>query len=130
MAVIIVSTVTAFNDFQKDKQFRALNKESSRLKIKVVRNGESNNVEIDYLLCGVSDRYTIIDMRQDLVILGTGDQVPADGILVEGHDLRIDESVMTGELKPVKKNEEVPFLMSGCQVAEGYGKMLITAVGM
>jgi magnesium-transporting ATPase (P-type) len=53
MAVIIVSTVTAFNDYQKDKQFRALNKESSRIKIKVIRNGESNDVEIDYLLVGV-----------------------------------------------------------------------------
>jgi hypothetical protein len=53
MAVIIVSTVTAFNDYQKDKQFRALNKESSRIKIKVIRNGESINVEIDYLLVGV-----------------------------------------------------------------------------
>jgi Ca2+-transporting ATPase len=37
---------------------------------------------------------------------------------------------MTGELKPVKKNEDNPFLLSGCQVAEGYGKMIITAVGM
>jgi Ca2+-transporting ATPase len=118
MAVIIVSTVTAFNDYQKDKQFRALNKESSRLKIKVLRESESTNVEIDSLFVG------------DVVILGTGDQVPADGLLIEGHDLRIDESVMTGELKPVKKNDENPFLMSGCQVAEGYGKMLITAVGV
>jgi Ca2+-transporting ATPase len=118
MAVIIVSTVTAFNDYQKDKQFRALNKESSRLKIKVLRESESTNVEIDSLFVG------------DVVILGTGDQVPADGLLIEGHDLRIDESVMTGELKPVRKNDENPFLMSGCQVAEGYGKMLITAVGV
>ncbi|KAL0476664.1 10 TM domain-containing transmembrane protein [Acrasis kona] len=116
-AVLIVSTVTAFNDYQKDKQFRALSKESGIIPIKVLRDGSNQNVNIDQLLVG------------DVVILTTGDQIPADGILIEGHDLKNDESVMTGEIKPVKKDAERPFLLSGCQVAEGSGKMLIVAVG-
>jgi len=116
-AVLIVSTVTAFNDYQKDKQFRALSKESSIIPIKVLRDGSNQNVNIDQLLVG------------DVVVVTTGDQIPADAILIEGHDLKTDESVMTGEIKPVKKDADRPFLLSGCQVGEGSGKMLIVAVG-
>jgi len=64
-----------------------------------------------------------------VVPLKIGDQVPADGILISGHSLAIDESSMTGESKIVHKDQRAPFLMSGCKVADGYGSMLVTGVG-
>lgn len=66
----------------------------------------------------------------DIVHLSIGDQVPADGIMIEGNSLTVDESQMTGESEPKKKSSEEPFLMSGCKVADGGGRMMIVAVGM
>ncbi|KAF2306698.1 hypothetical protein GH714_020628 [Hevea brasiliensis] len=57
----------------------------------------------------------------DVVALNIGDQVPADGILITGHSLGIDESAMTGESKIVHKNLRLPFLLSGCKVVTSVG---------
>ncbi|GJN01830.1 hypothetical protein PR202_ga19131 [Eleusine coracana subsp. coracana] len=84
----------------------------------VVRGGRRIMVSIYDLVVG------------DVVPLKIGDQVPADGILISGHSLSIDESSMTGESKIVHKDQKSPFLMSGCKVADGYGTMLVTAVGI
>ncbi|XP_062118187.1 calcium-transporting ATPase 8, plasma membrane-type-like [Humulus lupulus] len=61
---------------------------------------------------------------------GRHNQVPADGILISGHSLAIDESSMTGERKIVHKDSKEPFLMSGCKVVDGSGTMLVTSVGI
>ncbi|KAF6151594.1 hypothetical protein GIB67_021780 [Kingdonia uniflora] len=53
-----------------------------------------------------------------------------DGILAIGHSLSLDESSMTGEAKICHKDRKDPFLMSGCKVADGYGTMLVTGVGI
>lgn len=117
-AVAIVSSVAAINDYQKELKFRELSKQSNQIEIKTIRFGKNVNVMIDHILVG------------DIVELESGDQVPADGLLIEGFDLRVDESVMTGEPDAVKKSAADPFLLSGCQVAEGCGKMLVTSVGV
>ena len=117
-AVLIVSTVASVNDWQKDKKFRELSKESEDIKIKVVRDGATTTVQIAQIVVG------------DIVEIEQGDQVPSDGVIVEFHDLKTDESVMTGETDLMKKNNESPFLLSGTVVAEGYGRMLITCVGV
>ncbi|KAL4568638.1 hypothetical protein LXL04_024253 [Taraxacum kok-saghyz] len=54
----------------------------------------------------------------------------ADGVLIFGHSLSINESSMTGESKIVHKDHKNPFLESGCKVADGYGIMLATSVGI
>ena len=116
-AVQLVAWVTAFNDFGKERQFRNLNKVKENRRVKIIRSGEEREISIFELVVG------------ELVILDTGDQVPADGLFVSGYNLQTDESVMTGETDAVKKNENKPFMLSGCQVTEGVGQMLVTAVG-
>ncbi|XP_022869691.1 calcium-transporting ATPase 5, plasma membrane-type-like [Olea europaea var. sylvestris] len=86
--------------------------------MEVIRGGRRVNISIFDIAIG------------DVVPLKIGDQVPADGIVVSSHSLSIDESRMTGESKIVHKDSKAPFLMSGCKVADGYGTMLVTGVGI
>jgi len=118
LAVFLVSSVSSFNDWSKEKKFRALNKIKNERMVKVCRGGVQDRVPIATIQCG------------EVIILDTGDWIPADGIFIEGHDLAVDESSMTGESDQVKKTAQKPFLLSGCQITTGSGKMLVTAVGM
>ncbi|XP_061470222.1 plasma membrane calcium-transporting ATPase 3 isoform X15 [Rhineura floridana] len=60
-----------------------------------------------------------------------GDLLPADGVLIQGNDLKIDESSLTGESDHVRKSvDKDPMLLSGTHVMEGSGRMVITAVGV
>ncbi|XP_071910010.1 calcium-transporting ATPase 8, plasma membrane-type-like isoform X3 [Coffea arabica] len=118
LAVFIVIVVTAISDYRQSLQFQSLNEEKQNIHLEVVRGGRRIEVSIFEIVVG------------DIVPLKIGDQVPADGILVSGHSLAIDESSMTGESKIVHKDSKAPFLMSGCKVADGYGNMLVTNVGI
>jgi Ca2+-transporting ATPase len=74
-------------------------------------------------------------VRGDLVLLAEGDRVPADGVLVQCHDLHTDESLLTGESVPVRKiaaddipagrarpgGDDLPFVYSGSLVVRGSG---------
>ncbi|NXO87639.1 AT2B1 ATPase, partial [Sitta europaea] len=60
-----------------------------------------------------------------------GDLLPADGVLIQGNDLKIDESALTGESDHVRKSlDKDPLLLSGTHVMEGSGRMVVTAVGV
>ncbi|WOL13466.1 calcium-transporting ATPase 10, plasma membrane-type-like isoform X2 [Canna indica] len=117
-AVIIVIVVTAVSDYRQSLQFQNLNEEKRNVHLEVIRGGRRIKVSIFDLVVG------------DVVPLKIGDLVPADGIFITGHSLEIDESSMTGESKVVHKNQKAPFLMAGCKVADGYGNMLVSAVGI
>ncbi|KAK3122188.1 hypothetical protein QOZ80_8BG0666200 [Eleusine coracana subsp. coracana] len=117
LAVFLVILVTAISDYRQSLQFRHLNEEKQNIQVEVVRGGKRLGTSIFDLVVG------------DVVPLKIGDQVPADGILISGHSLAIDESSMTGESKIVHKDQKAPFLMSGCKVADGYGSILVTGVG-
>ena len=83
---------------------------------RVVRDGETRDVEVDQL---------VVD---DLVRLRAGDQVVADGQLVGATGLRLDESILTGEAEPVVRaaDDEV---RSGSFAVEGEGAYVVQAVG-
>eukprot|EP00002_Diphylleia_rotans_P010140 TRINITY_DN2053_c0_g1_i10.p1 TRINITY_DN2053_c0_g1~~TRINITY_DN2053_c0_g1_i10.p1 ORF type:complete len:1125 (-),score=238.02 TRINITY_DN2053_c0_g1_i10:207-3581(-) len=117
LAVFVVGMVTAWNNYSKELQFRALNAVKNNRIVKVIRHGEQKTVSIYDIVVG------------DLVTLETGDQIPADGLYLQGFDLEVDESVMTGESETVKKTNDHPFMLSGCLVAHGLGSMLVTSVG-
>jgi Ca2+ transporting ATPase len=119
IAVAIVSLVTALNDWQKEKQFRELqNKIDSNQEIAVIRDGNALDLKTTELVVG------------DIVQLKYGDLIPADGIILQSNDLKVDESSLTGESDDVKKStEKDPALLSGTHVMEGSCKCIITAVG-
>ncbi|CAA2991457.1 calcium-transporting ATPase 9, plasma membrane-type [Olea europaea subsp. europaea] len=117
-AVLLVIFVTATSDYRQSLQFQNLNEEKRNVQVEVIRGGRRDKISIYNIVVG------------DVIPLKIGDQVPADGILINGHSLAIDESSMTGESKIVHKDQKSPFLMSGCKVADGAGTMLVTGVGI
>ncbi|KDP40246.1 hypothetical protein JCGZ_02244 [Jatropha curcas] len=119
VAVFLVIAVSAVSNYRQNRQFDKLSKISNNIQIDVMRSGRRQQVSIFELVVG------------DVVCLKIGDQVPADGLFIDGHSLQIDESSMTGESDHVEINhDQNPFLVSGTKVADGYGSMLITSVGM
>ncbi|KAL9255116.1 Calcium-transporting ATPase 9, plasma membrane-type-like protein, partial [Drosera capensis] len=117
-AVLLVIIVTAVSDYRQSLQFQHLNEEKRNIQLEVIRGGRREKISIYDIVVG------------DVVPLKIGDQVPADGIFASGHSLAIDESSMTGESKIVHKDKKAPFLMAGCKVADGFGNMLVTGVGI
>ncbi|XP_061991781.1 putative calcium-transporting ATPase 13, plasma membrane-type [Rosa rugosa] len=119
IAVVLIVAISAFSDYRQNKQFEKLSKASDDIPIDVVRGGRRQKVSIFEIVVG------------DVVFLKIGDQVPADGLFLYGHSLRVDESSMTGESDHVEVDcSNNPFLYSGTKVVDGYGRMLVTSVGM
>ncbi|KAI8009793.1 putative calcium-transporting ATPase 13, plasma membrane-type [Camellia lanceoleosa] len=83
-AVFLVIAVSAGSNFKQNRQFLKLSKVSNNIPIDVVRNGRRQKVSIFEIIVG------------DVVCLKIGDQVPADGLFIDGHSLQVDESSMTG----------------------------------
>jgi len=120
VSVVVVVLVTAFNDYTKERQFRSLqNRIDCELKFPVIRDGETNHIAVTEIVVG------------DICQVKYGDVIPADGLLLQSNDLKLDESSLTGESDYVKKAvSQDPMLLSGTNVMEGSGKMLVTAVGV
>ncbi|KAF2083154.1 calcium-translocating P-type ATPase [Saccharata proteae CBS 121410] len=134
VAIVIVVVVGAVNDWQKERQFVKLNKKKSDREVKVVRSGTTMEVSVYDVLVG------------DVMLLEPGDMVPVDGIFIEGHGVKCDESSATGESDLMRKTpaDDVyrameagqsvkkldPFILSGAKVSEGLGSFLVTATGI
>uniref|UniRef100_A0A8C1UXY1 Calcium-transporting ATPase n=1 Tax=Cyprinus carpio TaxID=7962 RepID=A0A8C1UXY1_CYPCA len=120
LSVFCVVLVTAFNDWSKEKQFRGLQSRiEQEQRFAVVRNGTVIQIPVAEIVVG------------DIAQIKYGDLLPADGVLIQGNDLKIDESSLTGESDHVRKSiAKDPMLLSGTHVMEGSGKMVVTAVGV
>ena len=134
VAVVIVVLVTGLNDYRREKQFVALNEKKEDRQVKAIRSGKSVLISVFDVMVG------------DVLHLESGDSIPADGILINGHGIRCDESSATGESDAMKKTggQEVwnrieegtatskldPFIISGSKVLEGVGTYLVTSVGV
>ncbi|XP_051976613.1 plasma membrane calcium-transporting ATPase 1-like isoform X4 [Xyrauchen texanus] len=120
LSVVCVVLVTAFNDWSKEKQFRGLQSRiEQEQKFTVVRGGQVIPIPVAEIVVG------------DVAQVKYGDLLPADGVLIQGNDLKIDESSLTGESDHVKKSlEKDLMLLSGTHVMEGSGKMVVTGVGV
>jgi P-type Ca2+ transporter type 2C len=134
VAIFIVVVVGSLNDYQKERQFAKLNKRKSDRLVKVIRSGKTIEMSVFDILAG------------DVVHLEPGDMIPVDGILIEGFNVKCDESQATGESDILKKTggDEVfaaiengadlkkldPFIQSGGRVMEGVGTFLVTSTGV
>ena len=133
IAIIVVVTVGSVTNYKKEMKFHDLNNfENQNTKYEVIRNGNMQELHSDDLLVG------------DLVKIYSGDILPADMVLIEGNNLKIDESSLTGESTSVKKNsykiclEEINsgvnnpssnILLCGTNVIEGNGTGIVIAIG-
>uniref|UniRef100_A0A4W6E2E2 Calcium-transporting ATPase n=1 Tax=Lates calcarifer TaxID=8187 RepID=A0A4W6E2E2_LATCA len=120
LSVVCVVLVTAFNDWSKEKQFRGLQSRiEQEQKFQVVRGSQVIQLPVADIVVG------------DIAQIKYGDLLPADGVLIQGNDLKIDESSLTGESDHVRKSaDKDPMLLSGTHVMEGSGRMVVTAVGV
>ncbi|XP_073324395.1 plasma membrane calcium-transporting ATPase 2 isoform X3 [Pagrus major] len=120
LSVVCVVLVTAFNDWSKEKQFRGLQSRiEQEQKFQVVRGSQVIQLPVADIVVG------------DIAQIKYGDLLPADGVLIQGNDLKIDESSLTGESDHVRKAaDKDPMLLSGTHVMEGSGRMVVTGVGV
>ncbi|CAK5088108.1 unnamed protein product [Meloidogyne enterolobii] len=120
LCVVVVCLVTAINDYSKERQFRNLQaKIETGQKFSVIRDGEPMDIPVSDLVVG------------DIARVKYGDLIPADGLIVQSNDLKVDESSLTGESEHVTKSLERDLaLLSGTYAMEGSAKMVITAVGV
>ncbi|KAJ4395174.1 plasma membrane calcium [Didymella pomorum] len=134
IAIVIVVLVTAVNDWQKEQAFVRLNAKKEEREIKVTRSGKAIMISIYDVLVG------------DIIHMEPGDVVPVDGIFIEGHDVKCDESSATGESDAIRKTPSAmvmkalengqsqkgldPFIISGAKVNEGVGTYMATSVGV
>ncbi|OAA62641.1 p-type calcium transporter [Niveomyces insectorum RCEF 264] len=134
VAILIVVIVGSLNDWQKERQFAKLNRKKTDRLVKVVRSGRLQEISVFDILVG------------DVMRLETGDMVPVDGVLIEGHNIKCDESQATGESDLIRKRpaDEVyaaienhenlkkmdPLIQSGSRVMEGLGTFLVTSTGV
>ncbi|KAL0249093.1 hypothetical protein GEMRC1_004327 [Eukaryota sp. GEM-RC1] len=117
-AVLVVSLVASWNDFNKERQFRSLNQAEADRDVTVIRDQKAQEISIFEILVG------------DIVILRSGDQIPADGVVIDSNLLSVDESSMTGESDWVQKSPtQSPFLLAGTTILRGSGSMIVLAVG-
>lgn len=130
VAIALSVVISVVMEGRSAKAFEALSKINADMTVRAVRDGQTVTLQSADLAVG------------DVVLLSAGDKVPADGRLLESTALRVDESALTGESFPVKKDsklvltdektplaERANMLYSGTFVTEGNGRLLVTAVG-
>jgi len=128
-AIILACAVLGFvEEYRSEKALDALKKMTSPTAI-VLRDGKEVKIQTSDIVPG------------DVILLYTGDKVPADARLLEAFNLKVDEASLTGESSPVNKNttavpEETPLndrrnmVFTGTVVVYGRGKALATSTGM
>lgn len=130
LAIILATMVSTFSEYSNENAFQKLQEEASRITCRVWRNGELVDLPIDDLVVG------------DAVVLETGDKIPVDGVLLEGH-VKLDQAALNGESEEAEKfpavqgfvwPQEVDFLDNSCLyrgsvVVEGTGVLEARQVG-
>ncbi|MBL7150081.1 MAG: HAD-IC family P-type ATPase [Candidatus Pacebacteria bacterium] len=133
-AIIIFGAVflnTIFGFFQENKTSKILSELKKVVKVKayVIRDGNEKEVEQSELVPG------------DIILLHPGNKIPADGRLIENHNLKINEASLTGEWLPAGKNSDVlpketpladrdNMVYLGTIVEDGRGKAIVTETGL
>lgn len=126
-AIFLATGIGFFFEYDANKKFDLLNAVNEETLVKVVRNGKVHEIPRKEIVVG------------DIVILETGEEVPADGELIEAVSLQVNESNLTGEPMVDKTILEKDFdkeatypsnqVMRGTTVVDGHGMMRVIRVG-
>ena len=129
LAVFLASFISTLSEYSSERAFRRLQEEAARSTCRARREGRTVTLPIEELV------------RGDLVLLESGEGIPADGLLLQGQ-LTVDQSALTGESKEVHKTpdptgreperataQHPSMLLRGCSVTGGRGLMRVLQVG-
>ncbi len=130
-AILLATTVAFFNEYKASKEFDILNQVNDEILITVIRDNNVTTVPKKDLVVG------------DLILIETGDEIPADGQVIEAVSLQVNEASLTGEAIPVTKTEKTNLssnnhnnyayppnqVLRDTVVNDGHGIIKITAVG-
>ena len=127
IAIILATGMAFYFELKADREFAILNKVNDDEPVQLIRGGKPTQVPRKDVVVG------------DIVVVNTGNEVPADGTLLEAVALSVDESTLTGEPLCHKTTDSAKFdpdatfpsnhLLRGTKVMEGHGVMQVTAVG-
>ena len=118
IAILVASLISSLSEYGSMKAFNKLTEVSSKINVKVKRNGNLTTIPINEV---------VVD---DIVKLSAGDKIPADGIIISGK-ISVDESIMTGENKEIYKESGTnnSMVYMGTIVYSGDAFMLVRSVG-
>lgn len=126
-AIFLATGISFYFEYDANKKFDLLNEVNEETPVTVMRNGKIHEIPKKEIVVG------------DIVMLNTGEEIPADGILQESVSLQVNESSLTGELMVSKTVDEAFFqkdatypsncVYRGTMVLDGHGMMEVTAVG-
>ncbi|WP_373803303.1 calcium-translocating P-type ATPase, PMCA-type [Bacteroides heparinolyticus] len=127
MAILLATGIGFFFEYDAGKKFDLLNAVNEETLVKVIRNGRVQEIPRKEVVVG------------DIVLLETGEEVPADGALLEAISLQVNESNLTGEPVVSKTTVEADFdeeatyasnhILRGTTIVDGHGAMCVEAVG-
>lgn len=118
LSVLLATAITVFMEQRSQNSFELLKDMGEQVNVKVIRDSEIKEVPQEDIYPG------------DIVILNIGDKIPADGQVLESFNLEIDESILTGESFPNKKDSHIKnHVFSGTYVIDGSGKFIVTSTG-
>lgn len=123
IAIFLASFISSISEYGSERAFERLSEESKKIKVKVKRDGKPQEILLDEVV------------KNDIVILNTGDMVPADGYIINGK-IYLDESSINGESKETLKTasffhnpSDNNKVYRGSVVTSGNAYMLTTSVG-
>jgi len=126
-AIFLATGIGFYFEYDANKKFDLLNQVGEETPVTVIRNGKVHEIPRKDIVVG------------DIVILNTGEEVPADGQLIEAVSLQVNESSLTGELMVNKTTNEADFdeeatypsnsVMRGTTITDGHGTMVVERVG-
>lgn len=127
VAIMLATGLSFYFECQADKEFAILNKVNDDEPVEVIRDSNTTLIPRREVVVG------------DIVIVNTGEEIPADGELIEATLLNVDESTLTGEPMCAKTTVASEFdsqatfpsnhVMKGTKVMEGHGIMRVLAIG-
>ncbi len=127
VAIALATGLAFWFEYQADREFNLLNQQNDKEPVRVIRDGHETLVPRSDIVVG------------DIVLLATGDEIPADGQLLEATQMQVDESTLTGEpvchksILPEEQDADATFpsdaVLRGTKLLEGHGVMCVAAVG-